>query len=295
VTQGLSPSRAWPIGAVLLFLSGGPAARGDEQVAAVNPDSLEYWLGPADDAPEPLHWRLSAGLDFSAGDYGLGERTEAWQQSMNLAASRGRWTVGASTSYQRVAGPALDLDIFADSIAFEDAPFTGDIFTRRTVKGLGDTTVALRYDITDVYTSGWLSSVAVRVKLPTANAGAGLGSGRTDLTLAADTVRLLGRFSVFASGAYTWRGESSADPRRNTWSASLGADYRVNRLWRAGLAYDIRALSRPGSGNTSDVYAFARLRLTERLSLTGYGLAGLDRNSPDLSVGLRVGWRFAQD
>lgn len=295
MTQGLIPSRAWPIGAVLfLTLCAVSPARADGQVAAVSPDSLEYWLGPEDDAPEPIHWRLSTGLDFSAGDYGLGEQTQAWQQSVNLTAARGRWTLGVSTSYQRIAGPALNLDIFEDAIAFEDALFTGDIFTRRTVKGFGDTSVALRYDITDALTSGWLASASVKVKLPTADRSAGLGSGHTDATLAADAVRLLGRWSVFGSGAYTLRGESAADPRRNTWSGSLGADYRLDRLWRVGVALDHRTLSRPGSGSTSDVYGFARLRLNDRLALTGYGLAGLDRNSPDLSVGLRLSWRFTQ-
>ncbi|MDX2223866.1 MAG: transporter [Rhodospirillaceae bacterium] len=295
MTQAIIPSRLRPIGAVLfLLLCAAMPARANGQVVAVNPDSLEYWLGPDDDVPEPLQWRLSTGLDFSAGDYGLDEPSESWQQSVNLTAARGRWTLGVSTSYQRFSGPALDLDIFEDAVAFEDALFTGDIFTRRTVKGFGDTSVALRYDMTDALTSGWLTSAALKVKLPTADRSAGLGSGHTDVTLGADTVRLLGRWSVFGSGAYTLRGESAADPRRDTWSASLGADYRLDRLWRVGVALDHRTLSRPDGGGTSDIYAFARLRLNDRLALTGYGLAGLDRNSPDLSVGLRLSWRFTQ-
>jgi hypothetical protein len=42
------------------------------------------------------------------------------------------------------------------------------------------------------------------------------------------------------------------------------------------------------SGATSNAYGYGRYRVADKIALTGYVLAGFDRNSPAYGAGLQV-------
>lgn len=177
-------------GAVLsIFFFPVPGAASEPR-ASDPADTLEYWLGPAQ--REPVVWRLGAGVEYARYDIGGGIEAEGWQNFYAVSAKRGGWTAGGGVSYQSFQVPDF---------------FTG---RRRTLSGVGDTTLFLRYDIDRPFQPrDWYLSAAVRVKAPTASAGEGLGTGKFDEAVSLDALKVIGNWAVFAYGGYTWRGGTS--------------------------------------------------------------------------------------
>ena len=253
-------------GAVLSALFFSAPASGSEAPASDLADTLEYWLGPAQH--EPVVWRVGARLEYSRYDIGGGIEAEGWQNFYALSGKRGGWTAGAGVSYQ----------------SFRVPDFLGG---RRTLSGAGDTTLFLRYDIDRVLPlKDWYLSAAVRVKAPTASTREGLGTGAFDEALSFDALKVIGDWAVFAYGGYTLRG--GANSGRDTWNGAIGADYKAGPRWNTGLSYEWR--ERPFSKPVSSFYGYGRYRLTDSVSLTGYGIVGITGRRPDLSIGLQVAW-----
>lgn len=263
----VAPPYPWlRAGAVLSALFLPVAAAASESPASDPTDTLEYWLGPAQ--REPVIWRAGAGLEYARYDIGGGVEAEGWQNFYALSAKRGGWTAGAGVSYQ----------------SFQVPDFLGG---RRTLSGAGDTTLFLRYDVDRLLPlKDWYLSAALRVKAPTASTREGLGTGEFDQAVSLDALRVIGNGAVFAYGGYTWRGGAASG--RDTWNGAIGADYKLSSRWNTGLSYEWRqrAFSKP----MSSFYGYGRYRLTDSVSLTGYGIAGVTGRRPDLSIGLQVAW-----
>lgn len=266
-----SPTLAPRCGAVLcILLSLAAPARAAEDAPAATLDTLEYWLGPDPEAKTPLIWRASVGGEYARYDSSGG--ANAWMEYAALSLTYGRWTAGVSGSYQQ----------FGATIILPDRTEP----LHHNVKGLGDGSVSLRYDVNESVTGPWFASLVGRVKIPSGSARKGLGSGKPDATLAADVLRPLGMFTLFFSGGHTWRGETDGMPRKNTWNASVGGDFRLSSRWNAGASTEWRQL--PLQGDTANLYGYARYRLNDTTALTAYTIAGLDKLSPDYGVGLQV-------
>jgi len=256
----------------MLFLAGA-AHSADEGGQPTPLDVLEYWLGPSTaEVRTPTIWRVNTGIEYSRYTIGPGQTADVWMPFYALALTHDAWTLGLSGSYQSFTAPVPEIGIPGST-------------TKQTIAGAGDTVASLRYDIPASLTPGWYTSVIARVKIPTASESEGLGTGKVDGTLGFDVIRPIGRWSLFGYGAHTWRGDSPRLIKDRTWNASAGADYRVAARWNAGASVDWRQLG--FSGDTTSVYTYARYRITNRLSVTGYSVAGLDRNSPDYSVGVQ--------
>jgi opacity protein-like surface antigen len=233
-------------------------------------DTLEYWLGPDAAAQAPVLWRAGAGVEFSRFDLGGGLDAEGWQNFYTVSRKQAGWTMSVSGAYQSFDIPASDL--------------TG---SGRTIAGIADTSLFLRYDLDRLLPAGdWLLGITGRIKAPTASVRRGLGTGKVDESLSLDAMRLFGRWAVFAYGGYTWRGGAMSG--RDTWNGAAGADYRIAPRWNLGLSYEWRqrAFSRPASS----LYGYARYVLTDALSVSAYSVAGLERLRPDISAGLQFTW-----
>lgn len=253
---------------LLVFPLCAAAAEAPAATQATDPaDTLEYWLGPAKN--EPVIWRAGAGVEYARYDLGSGIEAKGWQNFYALSAKRGGWTAGAGLSYQSFDVPSF--------------PGPGN----RTLSGLGDTTLFVRYDLDRLFTArDWFLSAALRIKAPTASAANGLGTGKFDEALSADALKVLGPWALFAYGGYTWRGGATSG--RDAWNGAAGADYKVSPRWNAGLSYEWR--QRAFNDPLSSFYGYGRYRLTDSASLTGYGILGVNSRRPDLSVGLQIAW-----
>lgn len=263
--------------------------------AAVPVDDLEEWLG-ADDAPEGIsqesigtswRWRINTGLEYSEGDFGIAEKADAWVQSLSLRLGKGDWAFGVDGSYQWVSGPALNPLIFDDlSLFFEEYLETGSLFVQEKHDGFGDLRFSARYAPVEDLFDGWYPSMSIKVKVPVA--ADAFTTGKTDVTVSGDLTKVFGDLSVFTLASHTVRGGSVATGGRNTFAGSFGTDYRLGPAWGVGVSYDVRETRTVGGGLTSSVFGYGRYRINDRVSLLGYGSAGLDNKGPDTTVGLRM-------
>ncbi len=258
-----------PLFSVLVLFAAAPAwAAEPAPLPAVDPvDTLEYWLGPGVSTRQPMVWRVSTGVEFSRFDLGGGLEAKGWQNFYAASLKRGGWTFGAVGAHQTYTVPTA--------------------FGAQTLSGLSDTTLLARYDLDRMIPAGdWMVAAAARIKLPTASAARGLGTGKVDETVSLEAMRLYGRWAVFGYGGYARRGGAAAG--RDTWNGAAGADFRASPRWNLGLSYEWR--QRAFSAPASNLYGYARYWLTDTLSLSTYSSAGLARKRPDLSVGMQVVW-----
>jgi len=155
--------------------------------------------------------------------------------------------------------------------------------------GLGDTTIAIAYAL-PLGQSLWLEPRG-RVKLPTASTSKGIGTGKVDITLAADLVGTFGPATLYAGARRRFLGHSVRFPLRDGWGLSGGGSYQVSPAVVVGADYDWLQSATPGRGPISEASAWISLRLNHTLRLQAYGGTGLSSRSADSLAGLTLVWR----
>ena len=173
---------------------------------------------------------------------------------------------------------------------------------RTTNSGIGDTVLGLTWSLPAAVTGAWLVDLGARVKLPTASANQGLGTGETDGTFSLDIARSVGAWTLYAGAGYRILGDPTIDgpggapvaiDLMNGASASAGLLYLFERGSSLSLSYDYLARSVEGSNAAQEVtLGFSTPLGDGPWRWTAYGVAGLSRASPDFAVGMSVSYGF---
>ena len=79
---------------------------------------------------------------------------------------------------------------------------------------------------------------------------------------------------------------------RNVVVASLGAAYQIIDTLSAGLLLDYRQASSSSSGERLELVPFATWRFRQPWSVETYVSAGLAKGSPDVGVGIQLGYAW---
>lgn len=154
--------------------------------------------------------------------------------------------------------------------------------------GLGDLVASVGYRLVDDRLAGLQVVLGGRIKLPTANASYGLGTGRTDVG-AVGTIRK--RFAdgwVYGEGGYLVVGDPDGVDLRNAVLWGVGGGRRVTgRLYVLASAYGNTALLREFRAPI-EVGAGIGVRLGTRMNFTLVPAIGLSDASPRyaLTVGI---------
>lgn len=154
--------------------------------------------------------------------------------------------------------------------------------------GFGDVVASVGYRVRDDAVTGLQVIVGTRVKLPTATAARGLGTGRTDVGGTATIRRRSTSGWWYGEGGYLVVGDSTDLDLRNAWLWSAGGGWRLsNRVFLLGSAYGNTAILREFAAPI-ELGAGIGLRLGERVSVTVLPTAGITDASPrySLTVGL---------
>ncbi|HEY5657368.1 MAG TPA: hypothetical protein VIY27_06225 [Myxococcota bacterium] len=156
----------------------------------------------------------------------------------------------------------------------------------RVVDGFGDIFAGARYTI-DPPPGRMLPSIdlAGTVKIPTASASDGLGTGKVDVTLWSELWLPVGDFSLRSGGGYRFMG---GEDLSNRWLASAGCGYRFGDSLSAGLDYDFREAAVTGVENAHELVPYVSLRLGRHVRLEPYAVAGLSDASPDWGAGVTL-------
>ena len=191
-----------------------------------------------------------------------------------------RWTLELTVPYIRVSGGSTFVNGPGGPVqtSGDDEDGLGDLVSR------GLYTIPSRAD--------WMPFVDLigRVKFPTASRSKGLGTGEFDGGIETEWVWVVGDFVPFVSGGYRFLGSSSDVPLHDVWLASGGGMYRVLDALRAGLYLDYQQAATSSSGTRLDLVPFVSWMVDRHWSVDTYVSAGLASGSPDVGVGLQIGY-----
>lgn len=241
---------------------------------------------------QPAHAQIvaSSGADYSSGRYGTGQRISIATASLGLRAAHKRLTIFAAIPVVRIDAPAnvvvtggpLGLPLFAD-------PTRPATRIRRS--GLGDATIGGAYQLLDPKPGRVALALTGSIKLPTASAARGLGTGKTDFAIAADVARA-GKITPFAQIAYTVVGQPASFRLKNIVAAKGGVALRVGKTSNVSLSYSYASRAIAGIADRRELGAGLETALSNRLSVGVQGSVGLSRSAPAAGAGLRLGLRL---
>lgn len=155
--------------------------------------------------------------------------------------------------------------------------------------GLGDTTVTLAYSLP--LTDNVTFEPRTRVKLPTASARKGIGTGRVDVTLAADLVGSFGGTTVYASARRRFLGRTPRFAIRDGWGFGGGISQQLGPVLTLGADYDWLQSATPRRGPISEATIWASARLSRQVRLQAYAGTGFTARSAETIGGLTLVWR----
>jgi hypothetical protein len=241
---------------------------------------------------------FSSGLDYSQGKYGADTKTEIIYLPFTARLAAGDFNISATLPFTRISGAG---DVVAGGTTGPivirrrgrtitiPGSVTPPVTTRTSVSGLGDASIAAGYSLPESLSPAWLVEFQGRVKIPTASLSKGLGTGKADFGIALEVSRQLGAVTPFVNFGYRVLGDPAGIDLRNGVTASAG--FSVDGSAGTFLAsYDYSAKSVATSTDSHSLFASYSSRISGRLLLTGYGLAGLTSSAPDFALGLQLGW-----
>jgi hypothetical protein len=243
-------------------------------------------LGGAGAAPAADYGGLTlgGGVHYTEGNYGTPVSTQITALAFTGRYDTQRWAFKATLPYLFVSGSASVVpgvgQVRNVAAADSSASGLGDVVVSATHKTYYDPAAQLGVDLTG------------RIKLATADADDGLGTGEHDIGIQADAFKLFGRITGFAGLGYTMLGSSRALPLRDVFNATLGASYRIDERDSAGIAYDERDAVARGAPELSELTLFWSRRLDRGWKAQLYLLIGMENGSPDWGTGLSAAYSF---
>lgn len=222
---------------------------------------------------------LTTGFEYSSGKYGSRELSTSWYVPLIVRYDQGPLTLKATVPYLRNSG---EVSRTPDGVAI---PGTGG-----TQEGLGDVVLSAGHALFEV---GSLTVDGVfKLKLPTADADKGLGTGKTDASVQADAIWRAGAVSALASLGWKKYGDPEGLNFRNPVFASVGLSWRVTPEVSIGLFHDWRQRLRPRGSEVSESTLFLSYKLQPEWRLQVYAVKGFVEASPDVAGGMMLSRLF---
>lgn len=155
-----------------------------------------------------------------------------------------------------------------------------------TQSGLGDAVLATTYYAIDGDKDTTGLDLTAKIKLPTADKNAGLGTGEIDYAIQADVYQNMDKVTVTASLGRKFLGSSAALPLNDIFYGSVGGSYRVTDKMSAGVNLDAaQAASASGSSQLELTGSISR-KIDKTKKIQAYLLKGFTDGSPDIGYGV---------
>ena len=229
---------------------------------------------------------LGTGVNYSAGKYGTGAETKILSVPFIARYDTDLWVFKLTVPYLRVTSP--------DNVIPGVGRFDTSGARRRraagttTASGLGDTTASATY-------TAWYDEdkergldLTGRIKLPTAEADKGLGTGSTDESVQVDVYQSFDKLTLFADVGYTFFGHSDFVQLDNVLNAGIGVSNKVSATDSVGASLDGRQRVTAGGAPQRELTVFWNHRTDGATRMQAYFLVGLAKGSPDKGLGVSV-------
>ena len=160
--------------------------------------------------------------------------------------------------------------------------------------GMGDIVVRGRYYLVDEH--AWAPTIALRghVKMPTADAERGLGTGRPDEGVGLEISRTFGRgFMAMVDGGYTVIGQPTGVEYNNNWWYDVGVAQNLgsDAVNLSVFFSEYRAIV-PGLANARDILVALNVKGASGWRIQISGEKGLSDGSPDHGITFGAARRF---
>lgn len=261
--------------------------------------------------PSPDYsWQVGVAPTYTSGKYGTDTRTNIFYLPFSVkrlfrdgditlvlpyvsiegtGAVRLVGGVGTRTSQNQRGGNAASSGGAGKGKKVTDTPQN----TASSASGLGDIILRGRYYLVEETSVMPLIAVTARVKMPTADADAGLGTGEFDEGVGVElTKKLSDRWTGFLDGGYTFIGDPPGVEFRNQWWYDIGAGYDVNKKVNLSLYYEEYRAVVTTVNNARDLLFSVLLKPTSALRCTGSFMVGLSNGAPNYGLTAGLSYRF---
>lgn len=241
-------------------------------------------------APPRITFTLGAGYD--QGDFGLQELSKASYIPFSLRYSASeRFEIGVSSAVARIDSPGgVEL---IDGIPTRTG--TSGIPLRET--GMTDTTVRTRFFLLLDEGPGASTMTLTpffKVKIPTADADVGLGTGKTDYGLGVEWDKTLASAFLFGDVGYTVVGKIRRLGLRNRPSASIGLGKQLAEAVTVSGILDWRRAIIEGNSDPAEFTGVISFRMAPGVTVSPNAFVGLTDGTSDYGVGLQLTFKFGR-
>ena len=260
--------------------------------------------------PAP-QWRVSATVNYSSGYYGEDSRTNILYAPMTvrrmfrdgdvsltipLVVISGTGAVrlvgGIPTRTGNAAASPVGA-LAAGSGGGGKSPGSSPLSSATTDAGLGDIILRGRYYLIEESSVMPLVALTARVKMPTADADAGLGTGEFDEGVGVElTKTLTDRWLAFFDAGYNIIGDAPGTNFNNQWWYAVGVGNDITDKLTMSLFYEEYRALIDTVNNARDLLALTNYVVNDTVHLTGSLLVGLSNGAPNYGFGCGIRFRF---
>jgi len=162
-----------------------------------------------------------------------------------------------------------------------------------TTAGLGDIILKGRYYVLEENEYLPLIAVTGRMKVPTASASQGLGTGEFDYGFGAEVSKMLGdKWIAFLDGGYNIIGQPDGLTLQSQHWFDVGGGYYFTRDLLVSVYYEEYRAITPGFVNARDLFFAMNYTVSSALRFNGGVTLGLSDGAPDYAVTMGTSYRF---
>jgi hypothetical protein len=156
--------------------------------------------------------------------------------------------------------------------------------------GWGDLNLSASYTVPSAILNDFEVRLTGVTKLPTGPARHRLSTGEADFGMSVDVSRQFGIWGPFVTVGYMDMGKPTGFTLYNTTSVSAGTSLMLSDNLVAVASYDYDSADSPLVPAGHELFGSLSWIRDDRITLTGYGTAGLSAGSPDMGVGFLISY-----
>lgn len=222
---------------------------------------------------------LGTGFDFSSGQYGNTASTDILYIPVVGKYEVDDLTLKLTIPYISITGPGGVVQGVG-----QVGPAAGQV--RRTDSGLGDVVASADYNF---YSVGQLAlDVLGKIKLGTADANKGLGTGKNSYAAQLDGYYAIDKVTLFATAGYKIYDAPVGVILNNVLYGTIGASQKLNNTTSVGAMLDMATSSSPTGANQLEATIYISHKITPKLKMQANAMKGFANGSPDFGGGAMI-------
>jgi hypothetical protein len=221
---------------------------------------------------------VATGFDSTSGNYGTSSNTSILTIPVIGKYETDSWLFKLTVPYLRITT--------ISGVIPGVGPMKKGGAVATTQSGLGDVVAASTYFAIegDEETPGL--DLTAKIKLPTANKNAGLGTGETDYAIQADVYQSMDKVTLMGAIGRKFLGSSATLPLNDIFYGSVGVSYRATDNVSVGGSLDAAQASFASGSNVLELSVYVSRKIDKAKKIQGYILKGFADGSPDTGLGV---------